>query len=305
MQTEKNIRINRKRLSNFKLSKHDIVSWLIMLPALFLFFVLVWKPIFTGFRLSFYQLKGYDPVEFVGIKNYIEVISNSTFLKTLKNTVSYVVWSLIIGYPMPIILAIMINEMVHIKSFFKFTVYFPAMVPSVAASLLWYFLYLPGDGGVFNMLLAKIGVEGSQWLQNASLTIPLIVISMTWRGMGGTSIFYLASLQSVNNELYEAATIDGANLWQKTKNITLPHISGFALLQFVNQIVGIFQIMNEPMAMTDGGPNDASVSLNLLGYRYAFTYFKPENSMVVGVITFVILIGLTIVYFKLQKKLEQ
>lgn len=125
-------------------------------------------------------------------------------------------------------------------------------------------------------------------------------MTMTWKGFGGTAIMYLASLQGVNQELYEAAIMDGAGIF----HITLPSIYPIISLMFIMQIIGVFQLMYEPMMMTSGGPNNASMSL-LLGYQYGFTYMKAGHSMAVSSITFVIILALVMVYFRVQKHLEK
>ncbi|MEG1441746.1 MAG: sugar ABC transporter permease [Oscillospiraceae bacterium] len=286
------------------LRKVNYSAWLMLLPGLFLLYFMVWRPVVVGAGLSLFELKGYEPVKFIGLANYKRVLTDTLFIKTLFNTVQYVVWSLVIGFLPPIIVAIMLNEMVHGKAFFKFAIYFPVIVPTVAVSLIWYFLYQPDPNGLLNMFTAKFGIPTSTWLQNPNLTIPLIVVSMTWKGFGGTMIMYLASLQGVNQELYEAAKIDGAGGFRRVFNITLPQIFPVVMLFLIKQIIGVFQIMVEPMTMTAGGPNNASVSLALQGYNYAFTYFQPANALALGFITFVLLMGLTIVYFKVDKKLS-
>ena len=136
-------------------------------------------------------------------------------------------------------------------------------------------------------------------------TIPLIVMTMTWKGFGGTAIMYLASLQGVNQELYEAAIMDGAGIFKRIFHITLPSIYPIISLMFIMQIIGVFQVMYEPMMMTSGGPNNASMSLLLLGYQYGFTYMKAGHSMAVSSITFVIILALVMVYFRVQKHLEK
>ncbi len=284
------------------LKKVNYSAWLMLLPGLLLLYFMVWRPVVVGAGLSLFELKGYEPVRFVGLENYKRVLSDTLFLKTLLNTVEYVLWSLVIGFLPPIVVAIMLNEMVHGKSFFKFAIYFPAIVPTVAAAMIWYFLYQPDPNGLLNLLLSKLHLPASQWLQNPHLTIPLIVVSMTWKGFGATMIMYLASLQGVNQELYEAAKIDGAGGLRRIWNITLPQIFPVVMLFFVRQIIAVFQIMIEPMTMTGGGPNNASVSLALQGYNYAFTFFQPANALALGFITFILLMGLTIVYFKLDRK---
>ena len=226
------------------------------------------------------------------------------FIKTLVNSAKYVLWSFVIGFLPPIIFAVILNEIVHMNAFLKFSIYFPQIVPAVAAALIWYFLYLPGDGGVLNIILQKIGLPQQQWLQNSKQTIPLIIVMMTWQGCGGSMILYLASLQGINQELYEAAKIDGANIPTRFANVTLPAIFPIILLQFVRQIIGVFQVMIEPMTMTGGGPNGASISIGYQLYKYGFVSGRVGHAMALGVIIFVILLVMTVFYFKLEKRVN-
>lgn len=280
----------------------DIPAWILIIPSLLFFFVFRWEPIVSGIVLSFFETKGYNAVSFNGLQNYIDVISNSVFQKTLTNTFLYVFWSLVIGFTVPIIVSIVINEMMHGRSFFKFAVYFPTMVPGIAAALLWMFMFDPGPGGLLNMVLDQFGLPASQWLQNSKMTIPLIIMTLTWRSFGGTVILYLASLQSVNNDLYEASAIDGAGIWHRVRHVTIPQISHIISILFILQIIGVFQILYEPLTMTEGGPNNASMSLMLTSYHYAFEYFEAGRSLAVGVITFCILAVMTVVYFRMSKR---
>ncbi|PYI55958.1 carbohydrate ABC transporter permease [Paenibacillus flagellatus] len=280
----------------------DVPSWLLIVPSLLFFIVFHWQPLVTGFLLSFFETKGYNAVRFNGLQNYIDVMSNSVFQQTLVNTFLYVIWSLAIGFLVPIVVAVMINEMMHGQSFFKFAVYFPGMVPGVAGALLWMFMFDPGPGGLLNMMLGKLGLPMSQWLQNSDLTIPLIILTMTWRSFGGTVILYLASLQGVNNELYEAAALDGAGIWKRIRHITIPQISHIIGILLILQMIGVFQVLYEPLTMTEGGPNNASMSLMLTSYHYAFRYFEAGRSLAVGVITFIILAVMTAIYFRINKK---
>ena len=155
------------------------------------------------------------------------------------------------------------------------------------------------------MVLYFFGIDSHMWLTNTDLTIPLIIISMSWNTFGSTTIIYLASLQSVDNALYEAARLDGAGFWSRIKNILLPHMRGIVLLMTLKQIIGIFQILEQPMVMTGGGPNGASMSLGLLSYQYAFRYGHLDKSMALGVVSFILLIGLTFVYFKMDNKINE
>jgi multiple sugar transport system permease protein len=282
----------------------DLVSWLLVVPSLVFFIVFHWQPLVSGLLLSFYQTQGYKAVKFIGLQNYIEIVTNSVFRQTLLNTFMYVFWSLVFGFVVPIVVAIMINEMRRLQAFFKFAVFFPGMVPGIAAALLYAILFEPGKNGVLNSLFGTVGLTPSEWLQNPHLTIPLIVLVMTWRGFGSTAIIYLASLQGVNHELYEAASLDGAGVWRKLGSVTLPQIAPIIGIMLILQIIGVFQVMYEPLTMTEGGPNNASMSLNLLSYEYAFRYFKAGESLAVGGVTFVILAVVTVIYYWLNKKLQ-
>ena len=289
-----------------RVMKRDVVAWILLLPSLFCFVIVLWHPLISGIVLSFFETQGYDAVRFVGFENYIGVMRNSEFIAALMNTFSYTLWSLIIGYLFPLVIAILLNEMVHFKSLFKFSLYFPTMVPGMATALLWYFIFDPGKGGVLNGILGLLGLPASQWLQDSSLTIPLIVFTMTWRAFGGTMLIYLASLQSVNQDVYEAASMDGAGFFQKIWHITLPHMKGVMSLILIMQIISVFQVFQEPLAMTAGGPNNASMTLMLESYYYAFRYFNAGRSMAIGSISFVILLVLTSIYqFAMRKSNDE
>ena len=290
-----------RRSSFLSTLKRDYKAWLLMLPSLILFAVFSWQPLISGVYLSFFKTKGYNAVRFVGLDNYKAVISDAAFTSALGNSFKYIFWSLLIGYLLPIIAAILINEMVHLKPFFRFSVYFPGMVPGIAAAMMWKIFFDPNPTGLLNVLRTHLGMNPSMWLANPKLTIPLIVVTMTWSGFGSTTILYLANLQGVNQELYEAAEIDGAGFFSRLKSITIPSISSLLYLFLVLQIIGVFQVMEQPLAMTEGGPNNASLSLMLQSYFYAFRYFRADLAMAVGTITFLILIGLTVLYFKVNK----
>ncbi len=285
-----------------KIFKNDLIAWLLMLPSLLMFIFFTWQPLVSGIILSFFQTKGYNIVKFIGLGNYRDVLTNSSFNTALLNSLSYTLWSLVIGFTLPIIVAILLNEVIHLNGFFKFSFYFPSMIPGMATFLMWAFMYNPAKWGVLNNILTSIALPTFGWLNIPQYTILLIVITMTWSAFGGTALIYMASLQGINQELYEAAALDGAGFFQKIRYITLPNIKGVILLMLIMQIITVFQVMIQPLSMTGGGPNDASLSLMLQSYLYAFNYIKAGPSMAVGVITFLILIIPTFAYFILSNK---
>lgn len=285
--------------------RRNLSGWLLMAPTVIAFIILVWRPIIIGISYSFFDLQGFEPQRFVGLDNYKDVITDTNFLDTLKNTVLYVFWSLVIGFPLPFICAVMLNEFIYAKGYFKVSTYLPVIVPAIASSLIWKMIYSDGPGGLLNMVMYFFGVGPLGWLSNKSLTIPLIIISMTWHGFGSTLIMYLATLQGVNSELYEAARIDGAGLIQRIKIVLIPHMRSLLLLLAIKQIIGVFQVVEQPLAMTGGGPNNASMSLGLTNYFYAFKFGQYEKSLALGGITFLLLIGLTFIYFHFDKKSQE
>ncbi|MFC5404141.1 carbohydrate ABC transporter permease [Cohnella soli] len=295
----------RKKSSLIMYWMKEWSSWLLIIPTLLFFFFFSWQPLLSGVWLSFFKTKGFKAEGFNGLQNYIDVVTNSVFQQTLINTFVYVLWSLVIGFVFPIVVAVMINEMRHFKSFFRFSAFFPSMIPGIAASLLWMFLFEPSENGMINRILGSVGIQPLGWLQDPNLTIVTIILTITWRNFGATTLLYLASLQGVNNDLYEAASMDGAGIWSKFRNITLPQVAPLIGLTLILQVSGVFQIFNEPLVLTEGGPNNASMTLQLQSYFYAFRYFEAGHSAALGVITFLILMVMTIYYFRLQKKWDR
>lgn len=286
--------------------RNNLDAWILMLPMVIILYLFVWRPTVLGAVWSFFRMRAYTVLDFCGLDNYIKVLSHTQFLPTLLNTIKYVLWSFIIGFFPPLFIAIMINEIVHFKNGFRVLIYIPAVIPGIAAMLMWYFMYYPDQTGLLNMILAKFGAAPKQWLNDPSFTIIGIIIYSTWKGFAGTMLLYYASLQGVSTELYEAAIIDGAGPFTRLWNVTRPAIEGLLLLQFVRQIISVFQIMQEPLAMTGGGPNGASTSLSYQLYQYGFNSGGKGTglAMALGVIIFLILIVFTIFYFWLNRKVE-
>jgi len=287
-----------------KLLKRDLAGWLIMIPTIILFAFFVWEPLLESVRLSLYTAKGIRLQEFVGFDNYKLVLSHPDFLAAFSNTFKYILWSLLIGFFVPIFIAILISETVHMKSLFKVGVYFPNIMPGMATVMMLGYFFRPGNTGVLNILLAKIGLEPMVWLTNPKLTIPLIVVTMTWRGAGSTALIYMAGINSINSELYEAATLDGAGILSRIRYITVPNIFSLGKTMLILQIIAVFQILYEPLVMTNGGPNNASISIMQLVYNYAFRDFNYPAAAALSVIMCIILVILSGLYFKLTKSKE-
>lgn len=294
--------MNNKR--TFRIKK-DIAAWLLILPTLVGIVLILLRPQVQGIIWSFCNMQGFTPNGFAGLDNYVKVITSTSFVPTLVNTCKYVFWSLIIGMPIPFVIAIVMNELLFFRKTTRVMVYLPSIMPAAAVSLLWYFMYYPDASGLLNMILSQFGIDSYNWLQDSRFTILYIVISMTWSGMGSTALYYFSAMQGINSELYEAALIDGAGFLQRIKVVTIPQMSGILILFIIRQIISVFNVMEQPMQMTDGGPNGASMTLGLMNYKYGFVLNKPGMALAQGVMMFLILSVFAFIYFKANKKIEE
>lgn len=284
--------------------KKDLSSWGLIIPSLILFTFFIWYPLFYGIILSFAEVKGFTITGFAGWENYQRLFKLPVFWKAMKNSFSYTLWSLIIGFLVPIIVAIIISELIHFTSIYRVAMYFPTIVPIIATTLMWRFMMDPGPGGLFNSMLISLGAEPFGWLQEKAVTIPLIVLTMTWKSAGATTIIYIARLRGINQNLYEAAALDGASIFQRVRFITLPQVFNLARLLLILQVLSVFQVLLEPMMMTGGGPNNASISLLLLNWQTAFVNFRIGQAGAIGVVVSIILMILTIIHLKISKENE-
>lgn len=275
----------------------NMTGWLFMLPCILGLVVFTWYPMTQGLYMSFCKTRGYDIVNFTGLENYINIFTNAVFLKALGNSFKYVFWCFLIGFPLPVILAVLLNEVKKGQKAYRCLLYLPTMVPVVAGSLIWAILLNPGPTGLLNTILGMLGFGPLGWLEDARMVIPTIALTVTWSGYGATVIWYLTSLQSVDASLYEVATIDGAGFLKKIWYVTLPHLSPMLRLGIVNQVLGTFSIFSQVFILTGGGPNNASMNLAMLSYQYAFTNMDIGTSAAVGVIQSCILMIISIIFY--------
>lgn len=283
--------------------RENLNAWLIMAPGLLLMIFFVWEPMFESIRMSLYKTRNVELVRFIGLDNFVSVIGKDDFQQALLNTFSYTFWSLLIGFLLPIILAMLIGETTRSKGFFRTAVYLPNMLPGLAVIILWSAFFSGGEAGVLNILLGKIGVPPQSYLTRADWVIPIIIIIATWKGAGATSLIYMAGMSGISPELYEAAAMDGANIWQRIIHIMLPAIKKLTGTLLILQIISVFQIMYEPMVLTKGGPDNASLSLMQLMWQYAFGgAMNYGKASAVAVIVTLILAVMTVIYSFLNRK---
>lgn len=281
--------------------RRNVRAWMLMLPCLVLFAFFVWGPLLDTVKMSFYDTKGIELTEFVGLKNYRKLLVQPAFRIAWGNTVKYTICSLFVGLAVPVIIAALITEVSVGRGFFRIATYYPNVIPSIAAIMIFTFFFGTGKSGVLNILLDKIGMAPVNFLTNEKTVILWIVVAMTWKAAGSTALVYMSSISSISPDLYEAATIDGASPIRRFFSVTMPTILHTGKTMLILQILAVFQILYEPMMMTNGGPNNASISIMELVYNLAFTQMKFSQAAALSVEVCIILIILTVIYFAVTK----
>nr|WP_153684366.1 sugar ABC transporter permease [Agromyces agglutinans] len=239
-------------------------------PMLIVFGVFSWGPIAQAVIMSFQKTNLITPATWVGLDNFARVLADPNLGTAVLNTLYFAVLALIFGFPLPIIMAVLMSEVKRGKGLYSALAYLPVVVPPVVAVLLWKVFYNASPDGVFNTILGWAGIPPQPWLQSSATAMPSLVIEATWAAAGGSIIIYLAALIAVPPELYDAAEVDGAGIWRKIWHVTLPQLRGILFIMLILQVIGTAQVFLEPFLFTGGGPNNATLTVLLLIYRYAF-----------------------------------
>jgi multiple sugar transport system permease protein len=234
------------------------------------FVVFSWFPIGRALVMSVQETNLVAAPVFVGLDNFVFVLQDPLLGKAVQNTLWFALLALVFGYPLPLAAAVLMSEVRRMRGLFSALAYLPVVVPPVVAVLLWKFFYDASDTGVFNTIAGWVGLGPYPWLQDAGSAMPSLVLEATWAAAGGTVIIYLAALVGVRTELYEAAEVDGAGVWRKIWHVTLPQLRGVLFITLILQIIGTSQVFLEPFLFTGGGPNNATLTILMLIYDYAF-----------------------------------
>jgi multiple sugar transport system permease protein len=237
---------------------------------LFVFGAFSWYPIVNTAIMSLQHTNLVQPATWVGLDNFRAVLHDPLLPIAVKNTAYFAGLALIFGYPVPLVAAVLMSEVRRLRGVYSALAYLPVVIPPVVAVLLWKTFYNGGPTGVFNTIAGWVHLGPYPWLQSQHTAMPSLVLESTWANAGSTVIIYLAALTGVNSELYEAAAVDGASLWQKVWHITLPQLRGVMLLTMILQIIGTAQVFLEPYLFTSGGPANSTITVLLMIYNYAF-----------------------------------
>ena len=269
-----------------KIKKKNITPWLFIAPALIFILCFSIYPLIETIYLSFMTTRRGDIV-FTGLQNFKRLLSDQYFYTSLKNSLIY----LIIQVPIMTLLAILLAMALHngitkLKGLFRTIYFIPFIVESVAYSLIFVLLFQ--ERGVINFLLSIINISPVMWLTQTWPARILIMLIMTWRWTGYNMIIILAGLQGIPNDYYEAATIDGANAFHKFVNITVPMLKPVILFSTILSTIGTLNLFTEPYLLTNGGPNNSTISLGLYIYRQAFQSINLTYAATISVAILVI-----------------
>lgn len=260
----------RPRLARFRITRDGLSTLVFLLPFLVIFGLFAWFPILRALVMSVQDTNLVSEPTFVGLENFQRVLADPLFGIAVRNTAWFAALALVFGFPVPIILAVIMSEVRRYRGVYSALAYLPVVVPPVVSVLLWRFFYAASPDGVFNTILGWFGVGPLPWLQSAGTAMPSIVIEATWAAAGSTVIIYLAALVGVRPELYDAAEVDGASIWQKIRYITLPQIRNVLFVTLILQLIATSQLFTEPLLFTGGGPANSTMTVLLLIYKYAF-----------------------------------
>ncbi len=285
--------------------KQALVGWTFALPFVLLFAVFMAGPILVSFITSFTDMRVTDirapfGINFVGLENYADVFSDPTFRKAAVNTIVYVVVAVPLTMGLGLLVAFGLNQgIVRLRNVFRLGYFLPYVTSIVAIAVVWRLL-LGTETGLINGLLDMIGIQGQGWLTDTSYSLWSIIAMTTWRGLGLQMIIFLAGLQTIPKELYEAAATDGAGRWKQFRHVTLPLLRPTILFSAVIASIGLLQFFEEPFVMTQGGPLDSTLSVAFHAYNQ-FSFGNYGYTAAISYVLFLAIAALTALQFRVLR----
>ena len=287
----------RKGMS--KSLRESLVAYSFIAPNFIGFCVFTLVPMCIAIALSFCSWDGVHPVEFIGLSNYLALLGDKTFKHSFVNTIVYAVGTVPLTLVCSLGLAMLLNQNVKCRNFFRTVSFFPYVASLVAVAAVWNCIFSPSMGPV-NMLLAKLGVENlPRWAAGKDTAMLTVILFSVWKNMGYYMVIYLAGLQGTNLELEEAAELDGANKWQIFWNVTLPQLRPTTFFVVIMLTIASFKVFDQMYMITQGGPGDATNTLVYYIYNVAFVNTpKYGYASAVAMVLFALVLVVTLVQFK-------
>ena len=285
--------------------REHVAGWGFAFPFLLLFVVFMAGPVLASFAMSFTDLRSADlrdpfGVNPVGLDNYVRLFGDDTFRQAALNTAYFV----LVGVPLTMVLGLaaavgLDAGITRFRTFFRVGYYLPVVTSIVAIAVVWRFVLEP-DSGIVNTLLGYVGIEGPSWLTNPTTAMPALIVMTAWRNLGYLMVIFLAGLQAIPRDLYEAAAMDGSGAWSRFRHVTLPLMRPTLLFGGVITGIGYLQFFEEPFVMTKGGPLDSTLSMAFYTYKQ-FGFGNYSYAAAVSYVLFIAIVVLTLVQFRLLR----
>lgn len=277
--------------------KNTLIAWSFIAPNFIGFLIFTLVPVVFSLILAFMKWDSFSTPEFVGLQNFTRMLSDDTFWISLKNTFLYTIGVVPLTLICSLGLAILLNQKIKGVKFFRTAFFFPYVTSLVAIAVVWSMLFHPTMGPI-NQFLRMVIENPPGWLSSSDWALTAIIIVSVWRGMGYYMILYLAGLQGISKELYEAAAMDGANKWKQFIHITVPALRPTTFFVTIMLVINCFKIFDLVQVMTDGGPGRATNVLVYQVYSEAFVKFNFGYASAIAMVLFVIVLVITVIQFK-------
>lgn len=290
-------------------AKRELIAYSFIVPNFIGFAVFTLVPILFAFVLGFMKWDGSNAISFVGFDNFKKLMTDTFFIAALKNTVIYVLGTVPLTMIASLALAIVLNQKIRARGFFRTVAFFPYVAPLVAITAVWSMIFHPSKGPVNYLLLTLLGVPQQdlpKWFSGNLVLLTLILFSV-WKYMGYYMVIYLAGLQGISAELYEAGGLDGANAWQKFKFITWPQLRSTTFFVIVMLTINCFKVYDIAVMLAGGSDGKLSTSATVLVYyiyQNAFNYWKLGYSSSIAMVLFVMVLAITMIQFRYEKKMN-
>ncbi|MDX3503851.1 sugar ABC transporter permease [Streptomyces sp. ATCC51928] len=267
---------------------------LMVAPALLHASLWIGLPVLAAVVLAFTKYDVLTAPQFVGLDNFRDMLDDAVFRKSIVNTVVYTFFTVPFGMLLGLLLALALHTGLKARGIFRTAVFLPQVTATVAIALVWLWIYNPGNG-LFNALLSFIGIDGPAWLSSTAWAMPSVILVGIWQGIGMKMLIYLAALQSLPRELYEAASVDGASKVRQFFSITLPLLKPATFFVLITSMIGAFQSFDQIYILTDGGPANSTTMMTYEIYKSAFREFRVGYACAQSLVLFVLLMGFTLV----------
>ncbi|MCL6572047.1 MAG: sugar ABC transporter permease [Bacillus sp. (in: Bacteria)] len=288
-----------------KLLKGEMYSaYILLLPIFIFYFIFTIIPVKMSIYLSFTDYSGFNVPKWVGLENYKYIINDPLAIKALFNTIYFAIGTVIFNIIMALLLAVLLNQSLRGRAFFRNIVYLPVVTPMLAAAFVWKFIYDPSPSGLLNYLLSFLGIKSQQWLSDVRFAMLAIIFMSVWKGVGYNMVIYLAGLQGIPEQLYEVAEMDGANFLYKFLYITIPLLKPVTTFIFITSTINAFQAFEQIYGMTEGGPVNSTLTLAYLIYARSFKSLEFGNASALAVLLGILVFIFSIFYIKKIAKEE-